>query len=155
MARTALGKTGVRLHNQPLEISINKAWVIFRFLFHRHLPHHHSSFLSNSAMASPKSNASFTIPNPFTIYSKSASRFASRNGEAGIRVSKSVVDGYCYMSLLEQSQGSLIRIRFALDTGAVVFRHSDNGNLHSRFGDEKREDTYVEVIPRDDGTYYL
>src|SRR5687767_12871033 len=100
------------------------------------------------------SNQAFTNPNPFTIYSTAKSRFASRDGPEGIRVSKPVVDGYCYMTLLEQIPGPTTKIRFSLDTRAVVFRHPSYGNLHSRFGNESGDDTFFEVIPRGDGTFY-
>lgn len=54
------------------------------------------------------------------------------------------------MKLIEQVQGTN-KIRFSLDTGAIVFRHPEHGNLHSRFGGETENDTLFEVIPREDG----
>ncbi|KAG0274917.1 hypothetical protein BGZ96_004033 [Linnemannia gamsii] len=100
------------------------------------------------------SNVLFTVPNPFTIYNPVAQRFATRHGNDEVRMSKPVVDGYCFMTLVEQVQGTN-KIRFCLDNGAVVFRASSNSNLHSRFGNDKGTDTLFELIPRHDGTFYM
>lgn len=90
----------------------------------------------------------------FTIYSPEHKKFASRNGGNAIRVSKSAADQYCHMQLIEHVSGTN-KIRFSLDTGNVVFRHTDNGNLHSRSGEKTKSDTLFELIPRTDGTFHI
>ncbi|KAF9165967.1 hypothetical protein DFQ26_009017 [Actinomortierella ambigua] len=103
-------------------------------------------------MSTVANDAVFNLPDPFTIYSEEHKRFASRHGDEAILMSKSVVDGHCYMTP-ELVGGN--KYRFRLDTRAIVFRHSDNGNLHSRFGNESESDTIFELIPRADGSYFI
>ncbi|KAG0260941.1 hypothetical protein DFQ27_003265 [Actinomortierella ambigua] len=102
---------------------------------------------------STAANAVLTIlPSPFTIFSEEHQRFASRHGDLAILMSKAVIDGHCYMTP-ELVGGN--KFRFRLETRAIVFRHSDNGNLHSRFGNESASDTVFELIPRADGTFFI
>ncbi|KAF9998381.1 hypothetical protein BGZ80_006548 [Entomortierella chlamydospora] len=98
-------------------------------------------------------NALAAVPDIFTIYSVEHKAFASRNGDFGIRVSKRVVDGYCYMRVTGREDTN--KIRFRLDSGAVVFRHSEVGNLHSRMDGQTNSDTLFEIVPRPDGTYFI
>jgi hypothetical protein len=75
--------------------------------------------------------------------------YLSRNGPDSIRLSKVSADGFCALTLLDEIQGDsvdTVKVRFTLDTRAVVFRSPSNNNLHSRFGNEKGSDTYFEII---------
>src|ERR1700743_898731 len=83
----------------------------------------------------------------FTIYSTEHRTFATRYNGSDIRIVKPAVDPYCIMTLLEHVPGTN-KIRFSLDTGAVVFRHSERGNLHSRSDAMTNSDTFFELIPR-------
>jgi hypothetical protein len=90
----------------------------------------------------------------FTIYSPEHNAYASRYGGDAIRVNKRSADEYCRMQLIEHISGTN-KIRFSLDTGNVVFRHTDNSNLHSRASNMSGSDTHFELIPKTDGTFNI
>ncbi|KAK5820642.1 hypothetical protein F5H01DRAFT_319714 [Linnemannia elongata] len=90
----------------------------------------------------------------FTIYSPEHGKFTSRNGSSAVRVSKSSFDEYCRLSLVLHVPDTN-KIRFSLDTGAVVYRHTDNSNLHGGSSNGSNPDSLFELIPRTDGTFYI
>ncbi|KAF9170870.1 hypothetical protein BGX21_008221 [Mortierella sp. AD011] len=107
--------------------------------------------MSPSETSNPSALAA--VPDIFTIYSTHHRVFVSRDGAFGIRLSKEVVDGYCFMRVTGREGTN--KIRFCLDSGTVAFRHPDFGNLHSRSDGQTNEDTLFEIVPRPDGTYFI
>ncbi|KAF8953616.1 hypothetical protein BGZ52_006839 [Haplosporangium bisporale] len=99
-------------------------------------------------------NAPVTLSERFTIYSPLHRVFASRYGPDAIRINKRPADEFCYMTLIEYVEGTN-KIRFNLDNGAVVFRHSQNGNLHSEHTTATHPSQLFELIPRPDGTFTI
>ncbi|KAG0344681.1 hypothetical protein BG005_001718 [Podila minutissima] len=99
-------------------------------------------------------DAPVTLSERFFIYSTTYQWFATRYETVAIHINKRVPDHYCYMTLIEQVPGTN-KIRFALDDGTVVVRHSQNGNLHSGGYGATGPDSYFELIPRADGTFYM